>query len=282
MSVFSLVGAMLLAGSSNALTPSEKPEVHPQVTTYRCTLADGCTPKTNFLVADALSHRVYQRDNPEENCGNWGNAPPADVCPDEETCHEACMIDGMSLEDYARQGVITYDTSVYLTMINHLGDQVSPRVYLLDEEDFDYEMLYLNGQEFSFEVDMESLPCGMNSALYTDEMYVDGNRGELNPTGATYGQGYCDAQCYTTPFINGIGAPHRSRRSRRGFDFTIFLTAFRKFSVSSRKSRSSCFSVLILSEQIFNVICPSTARCRRGFDFTIFLTQCCTTMFVSG
>lgn len=35
-------------------------------------------------------------------------------------------------------------------------------------------------------------------------MEVDGGRSELNPAGATYGTGYCDAQCYTIPWINGV------------------------------------------------------------------------------
>lgn len=44
----------------------------------------------------------------------------------------------------------------------------------------------------------------MNSALYMGEMLEDGGQSELNPGGATWGTGYCDAQCYVTPFINGV------------------------------------------------------------------------------
>lgn len=50
---------------------------------------------------------------------------------------------------------------------------------------------------------MDKLPCGMNSALYLSEMLADGGKSELNRGGAYWGTGYCDAQCYTTPFING-------------------------------------------------------------------------------
>lgn len=35
-------------------------------------------------------------------------------------------------------------------------------------------------------------------------MDIDGGRSKLNPAGATYGTGYCDAQCYTLPWSNGV------------------------------------------------------------------------------
>lgn len=36
------------------------------------------------------------------------------------------------------------------------------------------------------------------------EMEADGGLSELNQGGAARGTGYCDAQCYTTPFVNGV------------------------------------------------------------------------------
>ena len=36
------------------------------------------------------------------------------------------------------------------------------------------------------------------------EMNETGARGGLNPAGARYGTGYCDAQCPKLPFINGV------------------------------------------------------------------------------
>ena len=85
------------------------------------------------------------------------------------------------------------------------GQFRSPRVYLLDETKQNYEMLKLTGNEFTFDVDVSRLPCGMNSALYLSEMLADGGKSALNTGGANFGTGYCDAQCYTTPFINGEG-----------------------------------------------------------------------------
>jgi len=58
---------------------------------------------------------------------------------------------------------------------------------------------------FTFDVDVSDLPCGMNGALYLSAMEMDGGRSKLNPAGATYGTGYCDAQCFnTSAFINGV------------------------------------------------------------------------------
>jgi hypothetical protein len=37
----------------------------------------------------------------------------------------------------------------------------------------------------------------MNGALYLSEMHMSGGRNEYNP-GASYGGGYCDAQCFST------------------------------------------------------------------------------------
>ncbi|KAF2004669.1 glycoside hydrolase family 7 protein [Amniculicola lignicola CBS 123094] len=36
-------------------------------------------------------------------------------------------------------------------------------------------------------------------------MKADGGKSKLNPGGAAYGTGYCDAQCFVTPFVEGVG-----------------------------------------------------------------------------
>ncbi|KAL2172337.1 hypothetical protein VTG60DRAFT_6176 [Thermothelomyces hinnuleus] len=193
--------ASLLVGAAKAQTPGEGEEVHPQITTYRCTKADGCKEQTNYIVLDALSHPVHQVDN-SYNCGDWGQKPNETACPDLESCAKNCILDPVS--DYGRHGVSTDGTSLRLKQLLD-GNVVSPRVYLLDETKERYEMLKLTGNEFTFDVDATKLPCGMNSALYLSEMDATGARGELNPGGATFGTGYCDAQCFVTPFINGLG-----------------------------------------------------------------------------
>jgi cellulase len=106
------------------------------------------------------------------------------------------------IADYTTVGVTTDGDSILMEQLLD-GRTVSPRVYFLDETEQRYDMLHLTGSEFSFDVDVTKLPCGMNSALYLGEMEEDGGKSELNPGGAYWGGGYCDAQCYTTPFING-------------------------------------------------------------------------------
>lgn len=199
-SAFTLVAGSLL-GLAAAQHVGETPEVHPRLKTWECTKAGGCTPKNSAIVLDSLSHPVYQVDHPEYGCGDWGNPPNETACPDAVTCQNNCVMQG--IEDYSSMGVTTDGASLRLDMLSDDGSLLTPRVYLLSEDEQTYEMLSLTGNEFTFDVDVSKLPCGMNGALYLSEMPADGGLTELNEAGAYYGTGYCDAQCYTTPFISG-------------------------------------------------------------------------------
>ena len=67
-------------------------------------------------------------------------------------------------------------------------------------------MFNLLNREFTFDVDLSSLDCGLNGALYFVEMAADGGKGSYstNQAGAKYGTGYCDAQCpHDIKWING-------------------------------------------------------------------------------
>lgn len=194
-----LLGLLQLAA---AQTLGKSPEVHPRLRTWKCTHREGCVPQTSQIVLDELAHPIHQLNDPSLGCGNWGSAPNVTVCPNEETCYENCVVEGIS--DYADYGVYTRDDSMSLHQLNKAGVDVTPRVYLLDEDGREYDMLKLTGNELSFDVDVSKLPCGMNGALYLTEMRETGGRSHLNPGGAAYGSGYCDAQCYTYPFIEGV------------------------------------------------------------------------------
>ncbi|EHK96098.1 putative endo-beta-1,4-glucanase celB [Glarea lozoyensis 74030] len=104
------------------------------------------------------------------------------------------------ISDYTKYGVSTDGSSLLLKQLLD-GRTVSPRVYLLDEAGEKYDMLKLTGGELSFDVDMSKLPCGMNGALYLSEMEADGGK---ILTLQISGTGYCDAQCYGKPFVNGV------------------------------------------------------------------------------
>jgi cellulose 1,4-beta-cellobiosidase len=82
---------------------------------------------------------------------------------------------------------------------------IGSRVYLMADETH-YQMFNLKNQEFTFDVDMSNLPCGLNGALYFVEMDEDGGMSKFpnNKAGAKYGTGYCDTQCpHDIKFING-------------------------------------------------------------------------------
>jgi len=64
----------------------------------------------------------------------------------------------------------------------------------------------LLGNEFTFDVDVSNIGCGLNGALYFVSMDLDGGLAKFsgNKAGAKYGTGYCDAQCpRDIKFING-------------------------------------------------------------------------------
>ena len=194
---FLLFGAVSAQGLSTST-----PEVHPKLQTWKCSKKGGCVPQNTAVVLDSGTHWIHQANDTSLGCGDWGNAPNATVCPDAAACAKNCIMEGIN--NYTTYGVTTKGSDLYLDMLAADGSSLSPRVYLLAEGEKQYEMLQLTGGELSFEADVSKLPCGMNGALYLSDMDPTGGRSALNPGGATYGTGYCDAQCFTVPFLNGV------------------------------------------------------------------------------
>ncbi|KAL4919082.1 endo-beta-1,4-glucanase celB [Aspergillus aurantiobrunneus] len=200
-----------------ALTTAQQigtPENRPLLSTWHCTSQNGCVKQDTSVVLDAATHNIHGL-NSNTPCTTADGTLDPTLCPDRETCASNCVIDGIT--DYAAHGVETNGGELVLTQyldVNGTLNAVSPRVYLVDEASQnstdgdggkEYNTLHLLNQEFTFTVDVSLLPCGMNGALYLSEMGASGGRSALNPAGATYGTGYCDAQCYVTPWINGEG-----------------------------------------------------------------------------
>ncbi|KAI0778793.1 cellobiohydrolaseI, partial [Trametes elegans] len=105
-------------------------------------------------------------------------------------------------------GITTSDNALTLKFVTHgqYSTNIGSRVYLMDVSDQKYEIFNLKNQEFTFDIDMSKLPCGLNGALYFVEMDADGgtSRFSNNKAGAKYGTGYCDTQCpHDIKFING-------------------------------------------------------------------------------
>ncbi|KAK3380999.1 concanavalin A-like lectin/glucanase domain-containing protein [Podospora didyma] len=201
-----LPSLLLLSGSGSGVDAQKigtaVPEVHPKFATQVCTTAGGCVTKQTSLVTDALSRHFHAADDMSVSCAT--NPINATLCPDAATCARNCVLEGV---EYGSIGVLAKGSSVTLRQYLFDGAEfksVSPRVYLLAEDGLNYEPMRLLNQELSFDVDLSQLGCGMNGALYLSEMDLSGSRSDLNPAGAQYGTGYCDAQCFTVPFINGL------------------------------------------------------------------------------
>jgi len=73
---------------------------------------------------------------------------------------------------------------------------IGSRTYLM-ASDTKYQMFNLIGKEFSFDVDVSKLPCGLNGALYFVEMEEDGgmSKNSGNKAGAKYGTGMLIYEC---------------------------------------------------------------------------------------
>lgn len=187
-----LLTFLLLAGCHAQQIGTEIPEVHPRLPTQKCTSAGGCVTRQTSLVTDALSRNLHAKDDLSVSC----NTSPlnATLCPTAEACAENCVLEGV---DYTGIGVLTKGTALTLRMYVFNGTEyasTSPRLYLLAEDEENYEMMQLNNQELTYDVDLSQLGCGMNGALYLSEMPASGARSDLNPAGAAYGTAYCDAQ----------------------------------------------------------------------------------------
>ncbi|TQN68512.1 Endoglucanase type C [Colletotrichum shisoi] len=202
MALCLLSASLLLASLVSGQTPGNCTDSHPGIDTFRCTVKDGCQKKTNYIVVDSSQHAI--KTSSGVSCFTGNSPPNSTACTTPEECARNCHIEGIS--DYSANGVTTSGADLRLTMFSDSGAEVTPRVYLLEGNKQRYEMIHLTGSEFTFDVDMVKLPCGMNSALYLAEMLPDGGRNtsNLNKLGPAWGSGYCDAQCFKTSFINGV------------------------------------------------------------------------------
>ncbi|KAF3767351.1 family 7 glycoside hydrolase [Cryphonectria parasitica EP155] len=169
-------------------------ETKPSLEWSTCTSAGSCTTNTGSIVIDANWRWVHDV-NSSTNCYT-GNTWDTSICDTDATCAEDCCLDGA---DYSSTyGVSSSGDALTLDFVtdNSNGENVGSRLYLMSS-DTEYEMFTLLGKEFSFDVDVSQLPCGLNGALYFVSMPEDGGTSEYsgNKAGAAYGTGYCDSQC---------------------------------------------------------------------------------------
>ncbi|KJA18704.1 glycoside hydrolase family 7 protein [Hypholoma sublateritium FD-334 SS-4] len=172
-------------------------ETHPALPFQRCTKAGGCTTvSAGQVVLDSNWRWVHAKDG-YTNCYT-GNTWNSTACPDGKTCAANCALDGA---DYpGTYGISVSGNALTLRFVTSSGSNknIGSRVYLMNS-DSKYELFKVSNQEFTFDVDVSNLPCGLNGALYFSEMDEDGGLSKYptNKAGAKYGTGYCDSQCPT-------------------------------------------------------------------------------------
>ncbi|RDX51039.1 glycoside hydrolase family 7 protein [Polyporus arcularius HHB13444] len=178
-------------------------ENHPRLSVQQCTSHNNCQTQQRSIVLDS-NWRWLHSTSGYTNCYT-GNSWDASLCPDPDTCAKNCAVDGA---DYAgTYGITTSGNALTLKFVTQSQQKnIGSRVYLLSQDDTTYELFNLKNQEFTFDVDMSNLPCGLNGALYFVEMDADGGKSRFpnNVAGSKYGTGYCDTQCpHDIKFING-------------------------------------------------------------------------------
>ncbi|KAI5779936.1 cellulose 1,4-beta-cellobiosidase [Peziza echinospora] len=194
--------AGLLAAVRGQKFGSEQTETHPSMSYSECTSSGSCTKKNGKLVIDANWRWVHNSDG-YENCYD-GNEWVDEYCPDSATCVKNCVLDGANYAD--TYGVTAGGDSLELVFITEgeYSTNIGSRLYLMADDE-NYMMFDLLGKEFTFDVDVSNLACGLNGALYFVSMDKQGGKGKNgNEAGAKYGTGYCDAQCpRDLKFIDG-------------------------------------------------------------------------------
>jgi len=195
---------LLIAFGSSQQVGTNTGENHPKITTQTCTTGGGCTTNQNSVVLDS-NWRWTHKVGDTRNCYT-GNSWDKDLCPDPQTCSRNCAIDGA---DYVpTYGIQTNGNSLQLGFVTkgQYGTNIGSRVYLMAPDDTNYQIFQLLNKEFTLDIDVSNLPCGLNGALYFVQMDADGGKSKYpgNAAGSKYGTGYCDAQCpHDIKFING-------------------------------------------------------------------------------
>ncbi|KAJ7769834.1 cellobiohydrolase precursor [Mycena metata] len=199
----------LLAQRLNAST-SGAVQMHPSLTWSRCAVAGSCSV-VNASIAET-NGMMWYNDDLDIHCWEdhvWNG----DVCPDPETCYDRCA--EHPITDYRElYGITTSNDTVTMkfftqsTVVN-----VGNSVLLLDPTSTQaaptnkYQTFFPLNMEFSFDVDVSQLPCGLASSLSFKEIPADGgiSTDPLNEAGAGAGTGNCDGRCSTDrQFIHGL------------------------------------------------------------------------------
>mmetsp|Transcript_58460 Transcript_58460/g.115916 ORF Transcript_58460/g.115916 Transcript_58460/m.115916 type:complete len:810 (+) Transcript_58460:58-2487(+) len=177
-----------------------KNEVHVPLGISRCA-GGACSPEAASITMDSNWRWLHSAGGFKNCVKKDGSGWDSGVCADPASCAKSCQIDGADMKAYTGSyGVTPVNNGVRIAFPN------GPRLYVMDT-DTTYKIFKLKNREFTFDVDLSTIPCGANAALYFVEMPQNGGMdGSLNTAGAKLGTGYCDAQCPHMQFIPGHGA----------------------------------------------------------------------------
>jgi len=195
--------AALVAGVTAQNVCTLTTETHPALQWAKCTSGGSCTNVQGSITIDA-NWRWTHQTSAATNCYD-GNKWDTSYCSDGPSCASKCCVDGA---DYSSTyGITTSGNALNLKFVTKgsYSTNIGSRTYLM-ESDTKYQMFKLLGNEFTFDVDVSNLGCGLNGALYFVSMDADGGLSKYsgNKAGAKYGTGYCDSQCpRDLKFING-------------------------------------------------------------------------------
>ncbi|KAK7184786.1 hypothetical protein DPSP01_002242 [Paraphaeosphaeria sporulosa] len=199
----SILSSLLAAGVSAQQVGTLTTETHPSLPIQSCSAAGQCSTISTSVTLDA-NWRWLHSTKSADNCYN-GNTWNTTFCPDNKSCAANCALDGA---DYtSTYGVTAASNALTLKFVTQgtYSKNIGSRLYLM-ASDSKYYMFKLLNKEFTFDVDVSQLPCGLNGALYLVEMDEDGGiaKYSTNKAGAKYGTGYCDTQCpHDIKFIAG-------------------------------------------------------------------------------
>ena len=184
---------------------TSQPENHPLLTIHTCSKDGGCKAENVSIVLDANWRSIPSVSGKDQYCFLFNNNWNTSLCPNGIECAQNCALDGANYNIF--HGITTSGSSLtlaYATYLNHFFN-IASRVFLLEDEK-NYKLFKLKNREFTFDVNVSNLPCGLNGALQFVEMDADGGMSRFpgNKAGAKYGTGYCNAQCpHGVMFING-------------------------------------------------------------------------------
>ncbi|KAI6091291.1 glycoside hydrolase family 7 protein [Hypoxylon rubiginosum] len=187
------VSAALIGFASAQQVGTQQTETHPKLTWKKCTSGGSCTTVNGEVTIDA-NWRWLHTTSGTENCydGNeWTSS-----CSSATDCASKCAVEGA---EYGKTyGASTSGDALTLKFLtkHDYGTNIGSRFYLMNGAD-KYQTFTLKGNEFTFDVDLSTVDCGLNAALYFVAMDEDGGKAKYstNKAGAKYGTGYCDAQC---------------------------------------------------------------------------------------